>query len=43
MEATFRLMLLDHMDSGKQLRQAQMLAQKQYLATSNVVAFRARC
>lgn len=43
MEATFRLMLLDHMDSGKQLRQAQMLAQKQQLAASNVVAFRGRC
>lgn len=42
MEATFRLMLLDHMDSGKQLRQAQMLAQRQQLAASNVVAFRAR-
>ena len=43
MEATFRLMLLDHMDSGKQLRQAQMMAHKQQLAASNVVAFRARC
>ena len=42
MEATFRLMLLDHMDSGKQLRQAQMLAQKQQLEASNVVTFRAR-
>jgi hypothetical protein len=42
MEATFRLMLLDHMDAGQKLRKSQIIAQKQRFEGSNVVAFRGR-
>ncbi|NGQ89714.1 hypothetical protein G5V65_02305 [Rhodobacter sp. HX-7-19] len=42
MEATFRLMLLDHAESGRQLRKSQIISQKQRFAGGNVVAFRGR-
>lgn len=42
MEATFRLMLLDHAESGRQLRQSQIVAQQNRHLGGNVVAFRGR-
>ena len=40
MAATFRLMLLDHAETSRKMRENQIGAQMQKAAASNVVAFR---
>ena len=42
MQATFRLMLLDHAETSRKMRESQIGTQMQRAATGNVVAFRAR-